>query len=305
MSGAGPETERGPAPGGGEDAAGPMRLRPEPPRVTRLSRKVLAGLGLVAGLGIGGALIYALQSPRNSDQGKELFATDNRATPDGLASLPRDYSSVPQLGPPLPGDLGRPIVSAQEAGKPVTVPAIAAPNPALGEAEQARLREAEAARTAKLFTTTTAQPTPAAVSPPAATTASASQPSLAGLGLAPLPAMGEMGVSDEDAALAIGRALNAWRADDFEGDKPPRYTPGMHVLRQYEEGARDWSLELWVLAEKDSGRLVKTARLHAIERGEATAWGYPIEKYEKRSVFAVDLVGVLDRIHPRNRPTVN
>lgn len=117
--------------------------------------------------------------------------------------------------------------------------------------------------------------------------------------------MGEMGVSDEDAALAIGRALNAWRADDFEGDKPPRYTPGMHVLRQYEEGARDWSLELWVLAEKDSGRLVKTARLHAIERGEATAWGYPIDKYEKRSVFAVDLVGVLDRIHPRNRPTVN
>ena len=35
----------------------PMRLRPEPPRVTRLSRKVLAGLGLVASLGVGGALV--------------------------------------------------------------------------------------------------------------------------------------------------------------------------------------------------------------------------------------------------------
>ena len=35
----------------------PMRLRAEPPRVTRLSRKMLAGAGAVALLGIGGALI--------------------------------------------------------------------------------------------------------------------------------------------------------------------------------------------------------------------------------------------------------
>ena len=30
-----------------------MRLRAEPPRVTRLSRKVLAGVGLIASIGIG------------------------------------------------------------------------------------------------------------------------------------------------------------------------------------------------------------------------------------------------------------
>jgi hypothetical protein len=37
----------------GEPASGPapMRLRAEPPRVTRLSRKVLAGVGLVASVG--------------------------------------------------------------------------------------------------------------------------------------------------------------------------------------------------------------------------------------------------------------
>ena len=39
----------------------PMRLRAEPPRVTRLSRKVLAGLGLVASVGLGGALVYAAE----------------------------------------------------------------------------------------------------------------------------------------------------------------------------------------------------------------------------------------------------
>jgi type IV secretion system protein VirB10 len=96
-----------------------MRLRPEPPRVTRLSRKVLAGLGLVASLGVGGALIYALQTRNGGNQGQELYSTDNRTTPDGLAGLPKDYSGVPRLGPPLPGDLGRPILNAQNGGQPV------------------------------------------------------------------------------------------------------------------------------------------------------------------------------------------
>ena len=72
----------------GEPAA-TMRLRAEPPRVTRLSRKVLAGLGLAASLGVGGALIYALQT-RHGGQGQELYSTDNRSTPDGLAGLPSD-----------------------------------------------------------------------------------------------------------------------------------------------------------------------------------------------------------------------
>ena len=54
------------------DPAAPMRLRPEPPRVTRLSRKVLAGLGLVASLGVGGALVYALQTRNGGNQGQEL-----------------------------------------------------------------------------------------------------------------------------------------------------------------------------------------------------------------------------------------
>ena len=45
-----------------ESNAAPMRLRTEPPRVTRLSRKMLASVAAVALVGIGGALIYALQT---------------------------------------------------------------------------------------------------------------------------------------------------------------------------------------------------------------------------------------------------
>lgn len=96
--------------------AAPMRLRAEAPRVTRLSRKVLASVAAVALVGIGGALIYALQTRDGGTDGEELYSTSNRQTADGLAGLPRDYTG-PVLGPPLPGDLGRPILDAQNRGQ--------------------------------------------------------------------------------------------------------------------------------------------------------------------------------------------
>lgn len=130
------------------DHAATMRLRPEPPRVTRLSRKVLAGAGLVVSLCIGGALIYALQSRDKGTGGEELYSTQNRSTADGLAGLPRDYTG-PILGPPLPGDLGRPILEAQNRGQPVVPPTLTAPQ--VDPEQQRRLAEQEAARTSRVF----------------------------------------------------------------------------------------------------------------------------------------------------------
>lgn len=133
----------------GEGAAPAMRLRTEAPRVTRISRRVLAGLGVVAGLGVGGALIYALQTVDRQQQGEELFTTERRQTADGLQGLPSDYTGIPQLGPPLPGDLGGPIVRAREEGRPI--PAEIMPTPQADPEEQRRLAEMEAARTSEIF----------------------------------------------------------------------------------------------------------------------------------------------------------
>lgn len=130
------------------DGAPPMRLRAEPPRVTRLSRKVLSGLGAILLLGIGGALIYALQGPDRSAMSEELYSTENRTTADGLTGLPSDYTG-PALGPPLPGDLGGPILDAQNRGQPIAPPVIAAPAP--DPDEQRRLAEEEAARLSSVF----------------------------------------------------------------------------------------------------------------------------------------------------------
>ncbi|ETI62841.1 conjugal transfer protein TraI [Sphingobium sp. C100] len=162
-----------------------MRLRAEPPRVTRLSRKVLTGLGLVASVGIGGALIYALQTRDDGRPNEELYSTENRSTADGIAGLPRDYSGVPQLGPPLPGDLGRPILGAQNRGQPVPTAGVSTPNPGLSPEEQRRIQELESARTARLFAATetrTAAATPSQTTPGVQPT-----PDLTSLGLAPPP----------------------------------------------------------------------------------------------------------------------
>lgn len=171
-----PEPQQQSAPAA--DSTAPMRLRAEPPRVTRLSRKVLASVGLVASIGIGGALIYALQTRDPGKGGEELYSTDNRTTADGLAGLPRDYTG-PVLGPALPGDLGRPILNAQNRGQPVTPPAMAA-TPHVDPEEQRRLAELEAARTSRVFFQSGPRSTPT-------TPAGVTNPVIAGLGAIPQP----------------------------------------------------------------------------------------------------------------------
>jgi type IV secretion system protein TrbI len=132
------------------DLTGELRLRPERPPVTRLSRKVLMGLVAIAAITVSGALIWALYQGRAKPTGSgELYNTDNKTTPDGLSTLPRDYTgvsrNVPALGPPLPGDLGRPMLNAQISG----------PAPMPVDPEQQRLaQENEAARTSHLFAAT-------------------------------------------------------------------------------------------------------------------------------------------------------
>jgi type IV secretion system protein VirB10 len=176
-----------------------MRLHPERPPVTRLSRKVLVGLGVAACLAIAGALLVAL-IPHRVSQSPEPPTPAGKATPAGLASLPHDYTglprNVPRLGPPLPGDLGKPILSA---GTPAP-PAIG-----IGSADEQRLaQQQQAALSSRLFTTTAPAKPDSEPPKPTATTA-------------PAPTSAPTTPSDHRLAFLSGRA-------DHQTESPDRLT---------------------------------------------------------------------------------
>ncbi|ATW05280.1 TrbI/VirB10 family protein [Sphingorhabdus sp. YGSMI21] len=131
-----------------------LKLRGEIPRVMRLSRKTIGIGSAVILTGIGGLFTYALQSTGDAPP-TELYSDGGTNLPDGLSGAPKDYSQVPQLGPPLPGDLGAPILAAAQRGDIAELPPIGTPPPSQTDptetARQLALQEREAARLSRLF----------------------------------------------------------------------------------------------------------------------------------------------------------
>jgi type IV secretory pathway VirB10-like protein len=125
-----------------------VRLRAAPPRVARLSRVAIAGLAGLGAAGIGAALALALQPRAPNPVVIKADETDGRG-PQAVIAGPRTYAEVPKLGPPLPGDLGRPILAAQQRGQPVQPPPIG-PAP-VDPTVEARRQALAAARTSAVF----------------------------------------------------------------------------------------------------------------------------------------------------------
>lgn len=166
-----------------------VTLRAQPRPVTRLNRHMLAAL--VGGLAVAvlGATLWSLQSKqrRGGAEPTELYNVDRVARSEGLAQLPTDYSKlppkqppvIPQLGGPLPGDLGGPVLKAEQRAQ-----GYGQPQPAHDAAEAERLarsKEVEAAAGSSVFfrsggqraATSTLTSMPAQVTPAAAQNANA------------------------------------------------------------------------------------------------------------------------------------
>jgi len=138
------EHSPGLAPSAGKAAPEAMALRAQPRAVTRLNRRTLAILTGGLSVAVLGATIWALQPHRRGGGLTELYNVDRVSKSEGLDGLPSDYSKlpkVPELGPPLPGDLGPAIVAAQQ---PTYSPPGHDPNDALR-------KEAEAAAASAVF----------------------------------------------------------------------------------------------------------------------------------------------------------
>ena len=135
------------APQAGKVAPEAVALRAQPRPVTRLNRRTLAMLTGGLSVAVLGATIWSLQPHGRGGEQTELYNVDRVSKSEGLDGLPSDYSKlpkVPELGPPLPGDLGPAIVKSQQ---PVT-PTYAPPG---HDPDDARRKEAEAAAASSVF----------------------------------------------------------------------------------------------------------------------------------------------------------
>ncbi|MFA5969144.1 MAG: TrbI/VirB10 family protein [Sphingomonas sp.] len=93
-----------------------LALRSRPPRAIRFKRGVIiviAALGSVSLMTVTWLALKPRLFHRAADQ-EELSQPDLRPTSDTLNGLPTSYGDVPRLGPPLPGDLGKPILDRQQ-----------------------------------------------------------------------------------------------------------------------------------------------------------------------------------------------
>lgn len=90
-------------------------LRGSPRPVVRFRRGVIITIAAGVSAAIIGVTWMALKPPSF----RLLSSTDLEAEPDrdrsreALSEAPRTYSDIPQLGPPLPGDLGKPMLEEQ------------------------------------------------------------------------------------------------------------------------------------------------------------------------------------------------
>jgi type IV secretion system protein VirB10 len=129
------------------DPQAAVTMRGDQPKVMRLSPKAIGIGGAIGAALIGGAFIYALR-PDVPKQAEELLNTESRNAANGLANAPKDYGQVHKLGAPLPGDLGKPILDAQNRGAVAAMPPAGTTPPQSPElaARQRAEQEREAAR---------------------------------------------------------------------------------------------------------------------------------------------------------------
>lgn len=132
-----------------------MALRASPRPVVRLNRRMLAVIAGALAAVVLGATLWSLQPhKRERNPAAELYNVDRVARAESLDQLPKDYAGlperpvVPQLGEPLPGDLGPAIVKSQHPME------TRVPGGGVDPAHAAQLAAEEAARSGVFFRAT-------------------------------------------------------------------------------------------------------------------------------------------------------
>lgn len=94
-----------------------LAIRARPARAIRFRRGVIIAIAAMGSVSLMTVAWVALKPQVFSTvaERQELSEPSNRPSADALNGLPASYGDAPKLGPPLPGDLGRPILAHQRA----------------------------------------------------------------------------------------------------------------------------------------------------------------------------------------------
>jgi type IV secretion system protein TrbI len=114
-------------------------LRGKTQIAVRFRREIIIGAAAVGAVGLATLGYVALRPHIHmvSEQPSDLSQPIGASTPDTLSSLPSSYGNVPKLGPPLPGDLGKPILEHQQS----SFAAASVSQPAAGESAEIAERQ--------------------------------------------------------------------------------------------------------------------------------------------------------------------
>lgn len=143
-----------------------LAIRSRPARAIRFRKGAIIGIAALGSASLMGVAWVAFKPQvfRHVARESELSQPMAKPASDVLSGLPMSYGDAPRLGPPLPGDLGRPILRAQQRAQataaPPTVDAEAA-------ARQQRMADLKAARESGLMVQTSSARGAAAPASPA------------------------------------------------------------------------------------------------------------------------------------------
>ncbi len=127
-----------------------LSIRSRAPRAIRFRRGAIIGAAAFGSASLIGIAWLALKPQVfiRQAQESELSQPMAKPAPDALSGLASSYADAPKLGPPLPGDLGRPILRAQERAEVAVTPS---PSDATEAARQQPLADLKAARESGLM----------------------------------------------------------------------------------------------------------------------------------------------------------
>jgi type IV secretion system protein VirB10 len=157
-----PEADAAPDPASLPSKVAPhtLVLRGRPGRVVRFRRGVIVTLAALGVSIVAGAAWLALR-PRTFEivAQRDDASEPANGSADALGALPSSYAEAPQLGPPLPGDLGRPILARERSLDASDRAALADPQREAAEAERQRIAdELREARQSALMAHSSATP---------------------------------------------------------------------------------------------------------------------------------------------------